>query len=43
MEIPNYDSNGNKNNNYKQLYQYMPHDTFLEGQDLENLTCCIIF
>ena len=28
MEISNYDSNDNKNNNYKQLYQYMPHDTF---------------
>ena len=28
MEIPNYDSTDNKNNNYKQLYQYMPHDTF---------------
>ena len=27
MEIPNYDSN-NKNNNYKQLYKYIPHDTF---------------
>ena len=28
MEIPNYDSNDNKNNNFKQLYQYIPHDTF---------------
>ena len=28
MEIPNYDSNSDKTNNYKQLYQYMPNDTF---------------
>ena len=28
MEIPNYDSNSDKSNNYKQLYQYMPDDTF---------------
>ena len=28
MEIPNYDSNIDKTNNYKQLYQYMPGDTF---------------
>ena len=28
MEIPNYDSNNNQKNNFKQLYQYMPHDTF---------------
>ena len=28
MEIPNYDSNIDKTNNYKQLYQYMPDDTF---------------
>ena len=28
MEIPNYDRNVDKTNSYKQLYQYMPHDTF---------------
>ena len=28
MEIPNYDSNNEKLNNYKRLYQYMPDDTF---------------
>ena len=28
MEIPNYDSNIYKTNSYKQLYQYMPDDTF---------------
>ena len=28
MEIPNYDLNVDKTNSYKQLYQYMPHDTF---------------
>ena len=28
MEIPNYDSNDKGNNNYKQLYQYMPDNTF---------------
>ena len=28
MEIPNYDSNRNKNNNYKRIYQYMPDNTF---------------
>jgi len=28
MEIPNYDSNSNQDNNFKQLYQFMPHDTF---------------
>ena len=28
MEIPNYDSNNNKKNSYKQLYEYMPNDTF---------------
>ena len=28
MEIPNYDTNIDKTNNYKQLYQYMPDDTF---------------
>ena len=28
MEIPNYDSNSDKTNSYKQLYQYMPNDTF---------------
>ena len=28
MEIPNYDSNSEKSNNYKQLCQYMPDDTF---------------
>ena len=28
MEIPNYDSNSEKSNNYKRLYQYMPDDTF---------------
>jgi len=28
MEIPNYDSNSNKDNNFIQLHQFMPHDTF---------------
>jgi len=28
MEIPNYDSNNDKTNSYKQLYEYMPNDTF---------------
>ena len=28
MDIPNYDSNNDKTNSYKQLYQYMPDDTF---------------
>ena len=28
MEIPNYDSSSDKTNSYKQLYQYMPDDTF---------------
>ena len=28
MEIPNYDTNIDKTNNYKQLYQYMPKNTF---------------
>ena len=28
MEIPNYDSNDNKNNNYKRIYQYMRDNTF---------------
>jgi len=28
MEIPNYDSNSDKTNSYKHLYQYMPDDTF---------------
>ena len=28
MEIPNYDFNSEKSNIYKQLYQYMPDDTF---------------
>ena len=28
MEIPNYDSNLDKTTNYKQLYPYMPDDTF---------------
>ena len=28
MEIPNYDSNNDKTNSYKRLYQYMPDDTF---------------
>ena len=28
MEIPNYDSNSDKTNSYKQLHQYMPNDTF---------------
>ena len=28
MEIPNYDSNIDKTNNYKQLYQYMPENVF---------------
>ena len=28
MDIPNYDSNIDKTNSYKQLYQYMPDDTF---------------
>ena len=28
MDIPNYDRNIDKTNSYKQLYQYMPDDTF---------------
>ena len=28
MEIPNYDNNRDKTNSYKQMYQYMPNDTF---------------
>ena len=28
MEVPNYDSNDRKNNRFKQLYPYMPKDTF---------------
>ena len=28
MEIPNYDSKIDETNSYKQLYQYMPDDTF---------------
>ena len=28
MDIPNYDSNIDKTNSYKQLYPYMPDDTF---------------
>ena len=28
MDIPNYDNENNKTNSYKQLYQYMPGDTF---------------
>ena len=28
MDIPNYDSNIDKTNSYKLLYQYMPDDTF---------------
>ena len=28
MEIPNYDSNSDKTNSYKQLYKYMPAATF---------------
>ena len=28
MEIPNYDSKSEKSNSYKQLYKYMPDDTF---------------
>ena len=28
MDIPNYDSNIDKTNSYKQLYQYMPDDIF---------------
>ena len=28
MDIPNYDSNNDKTKRYKQLYQYMPDDTF---------------
>ena len=28
MEIPNYDCNSDKINSYKQLYKYMPDDTF---------------
>ena len=28
MDIPNYDSNNDKIKRYKQLYQYMPDDTF---------------
>ena len=43
MEIPNYDSNSEKSNNYKRLYQYMPDDTFRmlicggSGSDKTNL------
>ena len=28
MEIPNYDSDDYKNEKFKQLYSFMPHDTF---------------
>ena len=28
MEIPNYDNNDNSNSGYKQLYPFMPKDTF---------------
>ena len=28
MEIPNYDRNNNKNKKFKQLYPFMPADTF---------------
>ena len=28
MEIPNYDSDDNPGKNYKQLFPYMPSDTF---------------
>ena len=28
MEIPNYDSVENQNNNFKRLYEYMPKSTF---------------
>ena len=28
MEIPNYDSNNKQDNGFKQLYKFMPHDTF---------------
>ena len=28
MEIPNYDSNSDKFNSFKRLYQFMPDDTF---------------
>ena len=28
MEIPNYDSSNSQNENFKQLYPYMPKDTF---------------
>ena len=28
MEIPNYDSKSEKTSSYKQLYKYMPDDTF---------------
>ena len=28
MEIPNYDSDSEGENKYKQLYSYMPKDTF---------------
>ena len=28
MEFPNYDSNENKNDNFKQLYSCMPNNTF---------------
>lgn len=28
MEIPNYDSDGDENKKFKQLYDYMPADTF---------------
>ena len=45
MEIPNYDSNNNKKNSYKQLYEYMPNDTFRmlicggSGSGKTNLLC----
>ena len=28
MEIPNYDNNNTKNKKFKQLYDFMPNDTF---------------
>ena len=28
MDIPNYDSNSDKTNTYKQMYEYMPDNTF---------------
>ena len=28
MEIPNYDSDGDSDKKFKQLYSYMPSDTF---------------